>query len=177
MLNGWVAANAERRVQSVATPSEFTALPPLEKLARTAFDNVSSSVRRRIALEIPFRERRFGEDIDWSHRVLLAGYKIVYEPRSCVIHSHNNSMWYELKRVYLDHQNLHRLFGLHTIPRGRDLVWCSIGGTWRLLQVVANDRSLGFGSRLSWWGRAIPYCCAENRTVSGGTLRRGTRAW
>lgn len=161
-LNGWLATTAAPRVQSVANRREFEALPPLEKLARVAFDNVSSCVRRQIALEIPFRERRFGEDLDWAHRALLAGYAIVYEPRSRVIHSHNNSMWYEFKRIYLDHQNLHRLFGVHTIPSWTDLAWCTVGGGRHLLRVVARDPSLGPGSRLRWWIRAIPFSLAQN---------------
>lgn len=161
-LRGWMAAAEEPRVQSVVNRAEFDALPPLAKLARVAFDNVSSGVRRRIALEIPFRERRFGEDLDWAHRTVLAGYRIVYEPRSRVIHSHNNSMWYELKRVYLDHQNLHRLFGVHTVPRWRDLAWCTAGGARRLFRAVAEDPSLGPGARLLWWMRTIPYSLTQN---------------
>ena len=161
-LNGWMAAAEAPRVQSVANRAEFDALSPLEKLARVAFDNVSSSVRRQIALEIPFRERRFGEDLDWAYRTLLAGYRIVYEPRSRVIHSHNRSIWYEFKRVYLDHQNLLRLFGVHTIPRWRDLVWCSAGGAGHLFRVVAEDRSLRPGARLRWWTRTIPYSFTQN---------------
>jgi rhamnosyltransferase len=161
-LNGWMAAAEAPRVQSVANRAEFDALSPLEKLARVAFDNVSSSVRRQFALEIPFRKRRFGEDLDWAYRTLLAGYRIVYEPRSRVIHSHNRSIWYEFKRVYLDHQNLHRLFGVHTIPCWRDLVWCSAGGARHLFRVVAEDRSLRPGSRLRWWTRTIPYSFTQN---------------
>jgi rhamnosyltransferase len=181
-LQGWMAADQAPRVQAVRDRAEFAALPPLEKLARVAFDNVSSSVRRSVALDIPFRERRFGEDLDWAHRVLLAGHTIVYEPRSRVVHSHNNSMWYELKRVYLDHQNLHRLFGVHTIPRPRDLVWCTVGGARHLLRVVAEDPSLGPLARLRWWGEAIPYSFSQNlaqflgaRSVSG--LRDGRRLY
>jgi rhamnosyltransferase len=161
-LNGWMAAAEAPRVQSVANRAEFDALPPMEKLARVAFDNVSSSVRRRTALEIPFRERRFGEDLDWAHRALLAGYRIIYEPRSRVIHSHNHSMWYELKRVYLDHQNLHRLFAVHTVPRWRDLMWCTAGGARHLCRVVAKDPSLGPGARLRWWSRTVPYSFTQN---------------
>lgn len=161
-LKGWMATAEVPRVQSVANRAEFDALPPLEKLGRVAFDNVSSSVRRQIALEIPFRDRRFGEDLDWAHRVLLAGYRILYEPSSRVIHSHNHSMWYELKRVYLDHQNLHRLFGVQTIPRWRDLLWCTVGGVRHLVRVVAEDPSLGPGSRLRWWIRTIPYSFTQS---------------
>ncbi len=173
-LNGWVATAEAPRIQCVASVAEFEALLPLDKLARAAFDNVSSSVRRRVALEIPFRERRFGEDIDWGHRVLLAGYKIVYQPLSRVIHSHNNSTWYELKRIYLDHQNLHRLFGVQTVPRWRDLAACTAGGAVHLFRVVANDASLVPATRLKWWAKATPFSLAQNlgqflgaRSVSG----------
>jgi rhamnosyltransferase len=161
-LKGWMATVEARRVQSVENRAEFDALPPLEKLARVTFDNVSSSIRRHIALEVPFRDRRFGEDLDWAHRVLLAGYRIVYEPRSRVIHSHNHSMWYELKRVYLDHQNLHRLFGVHTVPRWQDLLWRTAGGVRHLCRVVAEDPSLHPGARLRWWIRTIPYSFSQN---------------
>jgi rhamnosyltransferase len=181
-LNGWMATTVEPRVQSVASGAEFDALPPLEKLARIAFDNVSSSVRRRVALEIPFRERRFGEDLDWAHRVLLAGYKIVYEPRSCVIHSHDHSMWYELKRIYLDHQNLHRLLGVHTISRRRDLLRCTVGGALHLLRIVADDPSLGPAGRLGWWARVIPFSFTQNLAQFLGArsvakLRDGSRVY
>jgi glycosyltransferase involved in cell wall biosynthesis len=161
-MSGWMAAAATPRLQSIESRAEFDALPPLQKLARVAFDNVSSSVRRRTALEIPFRECRFGEDLDWAHRALLAGYRIVYEPRSRVTHSHDHSMWYELKRVYLDHQNLHRLFGVATVPRWRDLLWSTAGGARRLARAVAEDRSLDPASRLRWWARAIPYSFTQS---------------
>jgi rhamnosyltransferase len=161
-LSSWIATSPDARIQSVASPEEFAALPPLEKLSRVAFDNVSSSVRRRVALEIPFRERRFGEDLDWAHRALLAGHKIVYEPRSSVIHSHNNSMWYELKRIYLDHQNLYRLFGVHTVPRWRDLARCTGGGAAHLFRVVAEDPRLGPFGRVRWWTRVVPFSFVQN---------------
>lgn len=161
-LQGWLAANTAPRTQSVTSPEEFEALAPLDKVRRAAFDNVSSGVRRRIALDIPFRERRFGEDLDWAHRVLLAGYAILYEPRSCVIHSHERSPWYELKRVYLDHQNLYRLFGVHVVPRRQDLIWRTIAGARHALRTVARDPSLGFAGRVSWWCRAIPYSFAQS---------------
>jgi rhamnosyltransferase len=161
-LNGWMATAASPRVHCLTSAAEFETLRPLDKLARVGFDNVSSSVRREVALQIPFRKHRFGEDIDWGHRVLLAGYKIVYEPRSRVVHSHNNSMWYEFKRLYLDHQNLHRLFGVHTVPRWWDLMACTAGGAAHLVRVVANDASLSRATRLKWCAKAVPFSLAQN---------------
>ncbi len=161
-LSNWVASQTEPRVQEVANRDEYEALAPLEKLARVAFDNVSSSVRRSVALEIPFRKRQFGEDIDWGHRVILAGHKIVFEPRSKVIHSHNNSIWYELKRVYLDHQNLHRLFGVQTIPRKEDVWPCCKGAILHLFEVVRRAQELGPLGRLWWKIKAVPFGISQN---------------
>jgi rhamnosyltransferase len=161
-LEGWMAAHTTPRVQSVTSPEEFEALAPLEKVRRATFDNVSACVRRRVALEIPFRECRFGEDIDWARRALLAGYTIVYEPRSCVIHSHDRSPWYEWKRVYFDHQNLHRLFGVQVVPRPQDLMWRTIAGARHAFRTVARDRSLGLSSRLRWCSRALPYSFGQS---------------
>lgn len=161
-LQGWMATNTTPRIQSVTSPEEFQALGPLEKVRLSTFDNVNASVRRRIALEIPFRECRFGEDLDWAHRALLAGYTILYEPRACVIHSHDRSPWYELKRVYFDHQNLYRLFGVHVVPRPQDLMWRTIAGARHALRTVARDRSLALSSRVRWWSRALPYSFGQS---------------
>ena len=178
-LSHWAATATTQRVQSIADADELASLAPLERLARIAFDNVSSSVRRAVALEIPFRQRQFGEDLDWAHRVLLAGHDIVYEPRSCVIHSHNHSIWYELKRVYLDHQNLHRLLGVHTVPRARDVLRCTGAGTLHLAGVVARDPRLDLSARLRWWARTLPYSFTQNLAQflgarSVGRLDRGS---
>ena len=161
-LSHWEGAKEEPRVQEVGSPEEFEALAPLDKLGRVAFDNVSSSVRRSVALEIPFRHRQFGEDLDWGHRVVLAGYKVVFEPRSKVIHSHNNSIWYEFKRVYLDHQNLNRLFGVRTIPRWVDVWKCGLHATGHLCKVVEKDKALGPWGKLLWWAKAAPLGFSQN---------------
>jgi rhamnosyltransferase len=161
-LSNWVAAADAPRVQAVANEAEFAALAPLDKLGRAAFDNVSSCVRRDVALVLPFRQRRFGEDLDWGHRALLAGHHLVFEPRSRVVHSHNQSIWYEMKRVYLDHQNLHRLFGVHTIPRAGDVLRCTAGGARHLARAVARDPKLGIAGRLLWWSRTVPYSLTQN---------------
>ena len=161
-LGSWAAAQTCKRIQQVSGKDEFASLAPLEKHARVAFDNVSSSVRRSVMMEFPFRERKFGEDIDWSHRVILAGHKIAFEPGSTVVHSHNNSIWYEFKRVYLDHQNLHRTLGVHTIPRWRDVYSCTIHAWGHLFKVIKRDERLGALSKLWWWLKSIPYGLTQN---------------
>jgi rhamnosyltransferase len=161
-LETWMPATELRRPKSVADRAEFDALSPLDRLSLAAFDNVSSSVRRSVGMELPFHACRFGEDIEWATRVLLAGFTIVYEPASRVVHSHEKSMWYEFKRVYLDHQNLKRLFDIHTIPRRRDLLDCTARETRHLWDVVARDGTLDRRSRIKWWARTLPFAFSQN---------------
>jgi len=66
------------------------------------FSNTSSAIRKSVWEDIPFREVAFGEDADWADRVLQAGFKIVYEPSSVVIHSHDYSTIEQL-RQNVDH--------------------------------------------------------------------------
>ena len=179
-LRNWVASQTQPRYQRVESPQELDALEPLERLSRVAFDNVASSVRRTVADEIPFRPRRFGEDLDWGHRAVLAGHTIVFEPRSRVIHSHDKSIWYEFKRVYLDHQNLNRLFGVRTVPEWENVRHGTRWAIGHLRQVVADDPDLGPWDRRWWRLKALPFGFSQNlaqflgaRSVEG--LAQGRR--
>ena len=160
-LKGWLATGTEPRVQEITNHAEFAALPPLERLRRAGFDNVSSAVRTTVARAIPFRDCEFGEDLDWSLRVLLAGHRIVYEPRSAVIHSHNPTLRDEFRRVYLDHRNLRRLFGVRTVPRLDSVARGTAGGAFQLMREIAIDPTLSFGQRLKWWSLAGPHSLAQ----------------
>lgn len=61
---------------------------PLTHRIRANFNDVSSVVRRSAWERIPFQRTPFGEDIVWSDSALRAGYKIIFDPESVVIHSH-----------------------------------------------------------------------------------------
>lgn len=111
----------ERHVQEIGSLMHYESLTPVQKLETITFDDVSSCVRRSVWKEYPFKPVPFGEDLDWSERVLKAGYKIVYEPESAVIHSHNRSAFYEMKRAYLVHKLLGRMVGLRLLPTFEDL--------------------------------------------------------
>ncbi len=64
-------------------------------------------LRRSVWSRHPFQPLPFAEDLDWARRVLKAGFKLVYEPDSRVIHSHDRPPAYHLKRHYV---------GAKTIP-------------------------------------------------------------
>jgi rhamnosyltransferase len=76
------------------------------------FSNVSSCILKDIWKRYPFSENLImAEDLDWSKRVLEAGYKIAYEPESVVYHSHIYSLK-ELFKRYRDAGTAHKqVFG------------------------------------------------------------------
>jgi len=66
------------------------------------FSNTSSAIRKRVWQEIPFDEVNFAEDALWADKVLRKGYKIVFEPASRVLHTHDYSIK-EQFRQNVDH--------------------------------------------------------------------------
>jgi rhamnosyltransferase len=159
-LRAWTAGKDRAVVQEVDGPEAFERLPPLEKLSRSAFDNVASSVRRSVWKEFPFGRRNFGEDVTWGKRVVLAGHRIVFEPRAAVIHSHNRSPWAEFKRLYCDHQNLNDLFGLTLIPRASGLLH-SIRTQREAHRRVLRGLQMRDDERHRWWQWAKKYAVCE----------------
>ena len=117
-----VTGSLERRTQRLPDRESYSRLRPEKRYELCAFDDVCSAIRRSVWRRIPYNSAYFAEDLDWGKRVLEAGWKIVYEPRSAVIHSHARSVRYEYKRDYLCHRRLYELFGLCTVPRLRDAV-------------------------------------------------------
>jgi rhamnosyltransferase len=115
-LARWIAAGPEPRAAFVPSEAEFDALSPMERFERSVVDNVCAAIRRSVWEAIPFRPTPIGEDVAWGREALLAGYGLAYVPGAVVVHSHDRSAWYELKRTWVLHQQLHRLFGLRTVP-------------------------------------------------------------
>ncbi len=114
-LGAWVACREDRVVSFIEAWKDYEVLEPMKKLALCAFDNVCSCLRKSIWEEFPFTDARIAEDLEWGKKAIKAGYKIVYEPRAAVIHSHSRTSLYEYKRTYLCHRRLFQLFGLQRI--------------------------------------------------------------
>lgn len=119
-LLGWIAGKDEPRRRQLASRS-WAELDPFERLDLVAFDNVSSCIRRSVWKELPFGPRPFGEDLAWATRAIRAGHALRFHPDSVVEHSHDRSAWYETRRIYCDHRNLHQLLGLHTVKTFRQV--------------------------------------------------------
>jgi rhamnosyltransferase len=114
-LQRWMGAAAERRTVSMTT-DEFEALAPALRLDRCTFDNVCSCIRRDVWRDHPFRATPIAEDVEWAKEVLLAGFRVAFEPTAEVVHSHDRSARDEFARTRALHRRFHELFGLHTIP-------------------------------------------------------------
>ena len=115
-VNNRATAGLERREQFADDPKGYGAMPPYKRRRLAVFDNVSSCLRRSVWEEFPFEKADFGEDLRWGRRVIEAGYKIVYEPRSAVMHSHERGPVYELRRHYVNQLILLELFGVRMVP-------------------------------------------------------------
>jgi len=116
LVGNLTVAGLERREQEIRDEAYYRALPPAQRRRVAAFDNVSSCLRRTVWEEFPFGEADFAEDLRWGKRVVEAGYKIVYEPRSVVVHSHERGALYDLRRHYVDQLVLNELFGARMVP-------------------------------------------------------------
>lgn len=80
------------------TEEEFQA----KKFFYVFFSNTSSILRKTTWEKLPFPKADFAEDAIWAEQVLRAGYKIVFEPESVIIHSHNYKL-VEQFRQNVDH--------------------------------------------------------------------------
>ena len=84
----------EPRVQELITGRA----PSMET---TLFSNVNSAIRRSAWEAFPFaNDLIMSEDQDWSRRAMEAGWRIVYEPRAVVRHSHVYSIGSAFRRFF-----------------------------------------------------------------------------
>ncbi len=168
-LNNWVTGRPVYSVQEIKDRESFERMAPMEKYLVCVFDNVCSAVRRKAWEEVPFRRNDFGEDIEWAKRALLSGWKIAYQPKAAVVHSHSRSVVYEYNRTYMCHRKLYELFGLRTVPSRTDLLRNIFHGTISELRYVF-EKERNVGEKLAL-GLKVPFL------VSAGVLGqyRGAR--
>jgi rhamnosyltransferase len=89
--------------------SEYNKMSPERKRKFIAFHTVSCAIKRDSLLKNMFADVEFGEDLEWSKRMLEKGFKIVYESKSEAIHSHNiHSSFTNTVRRYFDDARLNQ---------------------------------------------------------------------
>lgn len=102
----WQSGGRERLVKALPDDPHIYSH---DRLYYAYFSDTSSALRRRVWEEHPYRPLDFAEDADWADRVLQANYKIVFEPASCVIHSHDYSVLEQFR------QNVDHAAGMKTL--------------------------------------------------------------
>jgi rhamnosyltransferase len=160
-LEGWAAGKPDPCVQEPCSEDEWAALDPVARLFRIAFDDVASAVRKSVWHAHPYEKRSFGEDLAWGKSVIRAGYRIAYEPRSVVEHSHDMRPLYELRRLYADHDNLRALVGLALVPDLATLRRQLLRGPAWYAGRVRDDARLTALEKAFWVPGAALFCWAE----------------
>ena len=69
------------------------------KITDFFFSNTNTAMKRKVWEKIPLPEMLKSEDQEWAKRVLKAGFKIVYDPKAAVYHSHH----YSLRKVFREY--------------------------------------------------------------------------
>lgn len=85
-------------------------LEPRHRAEYLRFNNVASAVRASVFAEIPFPEVPFGEDFAWAARVLSAGHRLRFAPKSIVHHAHAYTLRQAFERYRIDaafHREIH----------------------------------------------------------------------
>ena len=77
-------------------------------------NGITKLVKLDFLLRYPFKDIEFGEDLEWSKRIVEKGFKIVLEPASAVLHSHNFyfSFIKTLKKYFDDAKLNNNLFNI-----------------------------------------------------------------
>ena len=83
-------------------------------LGKVFFSNVSAAIRRDVLLKYPFDENLImSEDQQFARDVLMAGYSVIYQPKSVVIHSHDYSLGTVFRRYFDSVYSLTYIFPHH----------------------------------------------------------------
>lgn len=139
-VEAWHTGGTQRLVKEYPQNGAWM-LTPEQRYSLAIFDDVSSCMRKEVWRSFPYANVHC-EDVEWSNRVLAAGYRIVFEPSSIVYHSHRRSAVSNLKRAYVYNRQLHRIFGLDPVPRFPD-------ATRAWLSLIRRRSALVFRGRMS----------------------------
>jgi len=122
------------------------------------FNDPSSAVRREVFEKIPFRRADFAEDLMWARDVLEAGYKLVYEPASTVVHSHEYSLTEQFRQHFDDAGALAGLTGAGSgkgRPLGRLFGKLVKDAAYLLRQDMPLHKRLGWLLYMPFWHLAV----------------------
>lgn len=92
----------ERIEVRMHSPQAWAAQDPTSLRIQCNFNDVSSVVRRSVWERLPFSRGMFGEDIRFARAAIEAGWTVVFDPGSAVLHSHEYDARSVYRRTYVD---------------------------------------------------------------------------
>lgn len=109
-----IAHSYKQKVKFIDNFANYYQMNSRDKRRFLAFQTISCAIRRDFLLKYPFQDIDFGEDLEWSKRIIEKGFKIVFESESCVVHSHNFyfSFFKTLQKYFDDAKLNHRIFNM-----------------------------------------------------------------
>lgn len=126
-------------------------------LGKVFFSNVSGVARRELLLKHPFDENLImSEDQQFSRDLMNAGYAVVYQPSSVVLHSHNYSLATCFKRYFDSVYSLTLIFPAHDVGTSVSMGWKYLFGE---MSFIAR--------RYPWW---LPYYLLYTFAKTCGTV-------
>jgi glycosyltransferase involved in cell wall biosynthesis len=96
------ARGHEPVIQEIDPLESYAEMPYHRAYRAIGLDDVCAIYRRDRLLETPFPEVDYAEDMAWAQKNLLMGYKILYNPRIKVKHSHNRPPQYAFRRQIIN---------------------------------------------------------------------------
>lgn len=146
---GDLCYGTERVEARMSSRAEWDALDPHALRVLCNFNDVSSVVRRSLWERMPLVRGMFGEDIRFARSALEAGWTIVFDPRSEVLHSHE----YEAKTVFartkVDAEMNMQFLGRPCIHSLRDAAIMT-GRSWKDDRRFLAGLDLPLGERAKW---------------------------
>ena len=93
----------------------LTDLSPLDKRKLGGLENVCCLLRRNVFSHLKFKKIAYAEDLELGLRILGYGHKNAFLYSVAVIHSHNRTPLYFLKRSYVDNKALSKILSYEIV--------------------------------------------------------------
>ena len=98
-------------------------LSGLEKRKMAGLDDVCTCIKKDIFDDFKFKKTNFAEDLNLGIRLIEGGYKLGFSYSAGVIHSHNRTAEYFMRRYYVDTKSLNEMFNEAPNVREKDVVY------------------------------------------------------
>jgi glycosyltransferase involved in cell wall biosynthesis len=150
-----------RRVESrMADPAAWRAQDPHSLRVACNFNDVASVLRRSAWRTLPFQHGMFGEDIKFARAAIEAGWTVVFDPRSEVLHSHEYDAATVYDRTWVDAVLNKEHLGRDCVDSLRSALILT-GRAWRGDRQFLREQRLPIAQRLKWGALSPVYHFAE----------------